>query len=138
MIDLIQKVRNLRLARYIGASVIALAADVSTFLLLLQLGVFAAGASAASYSLGILVHWLVSSRKVFHDSVASHGIERTKQKAMFVVSALIGLALTTAIVGAGDLTGVDPRLAKLVAIVASFTLTWVLRNKIIFRSEEQA
>ena len=133
MIQLIQHVRNIRLARYIGASAIALASDVGSFLLLLQLGVFAAGASAASYSLGILVHWLVSSRKVFHDTVAAGGMERTRQKAMFVISALLGLGLTTLIVGGGDLAGIDPRAAKLVAIGASFTLTWILRSRIVFK-----
>jgi len=135
--ELIDRLRNLRLARYIVASIIALAADVGTFLLLLQLGVLAAAASAASYSLGILVHWLVSSRKVFHDTVAASGLARTRQKALFVISALMGLTLTTAIVGAGDMAGADPRIAKLVAIAASFTLTWVLRSRIVFRGEAE-
>ena len=34
-------------------------------------------------------------------------------------SALLGLGLTTAIVGAGGLAGLDPRLAKLIAIAAA-------------------
>lgn len=132
--ELIDRVRNFRLARYFGASVIALVADVGAFLLLLEIGVIAAGASAASYSLGILVHWLVSSRKVFHDSVAAAGNARTRQKVLFLVSALLGLGLTTLIVGTGDFAGLDPRLAKLVAIAASFTLTWQLRSRVIFRA----
>jgi putative flippase GtrA len=133
VVKLIQRVRQIRLARYMAASVVALGADMGSFLVLLGIGVFAAGASAAGYCLGILVHWLVSSRKVFGDTLAASGPARTRQKMLFVFSALLGLGLTTTIVGAADFAGFNPRLAKLVAIVASFALTWVLRNRIVFR-----
>jgi putative flippase GtrA len=125
--------------RYLAASVIALAADMGSFLALLALGATAAPASAASYALGIVVHWLISSRAVFNNSVAPRGDStRTKQKAMFVVSALIGLALTTMIVGGGDAMGIDPRLAKLVAVGVSFVTTWLLREKLVFRKTAAA
>ena len=65
--------------------------------------------------------------------VAERGPTRTRQKALFVGSALAGLALTTAIVGLGDLAGIDPRLAKLAAIGVSFVLTWLLRSRMVFR-----
>jgi putative flippase GtrA len=129
----LQRLRDMRLVRYIVASAIALGVDLGSFLVMLSLGTMAMAASAASYALGILVHWLISSRKVFADTVAERGIERTKQKALFVMSALAGLALTAGIVGAADLAGIDPRLAKLFAVAASFALTWVLRSKVIFR-----
>ena len=54
-------------------------------------------------------------------------------QALFVVSALIGLALTTAIVGLGEYSGIDPRLAKLGAIAASFILTYIIRSKVVFQ-----
>ena len=130
---LLHRLRNVRLARYIAASAIALVADIGGFLAMLALGVVPVAASAASYSLGILVHWLISSRKVFAENVAERGLARTRQKALFVMSALAGLALTTAIVGAGDMAGIDPRLAKIIAIGASFVLTWQLRSRVIFR-----
>ena len=128
LVSIMTKLRNVRLIRYILASVGALAVDVGTFLAFMAMGVAAAPASAMGYSLGILAHWLMSSRAVFQDSVAERGMARTRQKALFVISALVGLALTTAIVGAGDWAGGDPRLAKLVAIVVSFTATWLLRS----------
>ncbi|MCT2400054.1 GtrA family protein [Novosphingobium mangrovi (ex Huang et al. 2023)] len=134
--DLLQQMMRLRIARYCGASVVALGADMGSFLILLQVGMVATLASAASYSLGILVHWLLSSRAVFHDTVAGDGLARTRQKVLFVLSALAGLALTTLIVGVGDYTGVDPRLAKVLAVVASFMLTWGLRSRIVFRGGE--
>jgi putative flippase GtrA len=135
MTNLFVKFRDVRFIRYILASVGALAVDVGSFLALLAIGTAAAPASALGYSFGILAHWLMSSRAVFHETVASGGIARTRQKALFVISALVGLGLTTAIVGVGDQVGVDPRAAKAVAIVVAFTVTWLLRSKIVFRAE---
>lgn len=135
LVSIVTKLRDVRLIRYVLASVGALAVDVGSFLAFMAMGVAAAPASSMGYSLGILAHWLMSSRAVFQDTVAERGVERTKQKALFVISALVGLGLTTAIVGAGDWAGGDPRLAKMVAIVVSFTATWLLRSKIVFRAE---
>jgi len=134
MLDLVARLRDVRFLRYVLASAGALAVDMGSFLALLTLAIWPAAASAASYSLGILAHWLLSSRTVFADTVAARGPLRTRQKTLFVVSALAGLALTTAIVGAGDVVGVDPRLAKLAAIAASFLLTWTFRVRVVFRS----
>lgn len=134
MIAKVIKFADVRLIRYALASVGALAVDMGSFLALLALAVPAAGASALGYALGIVAHWLLSSRAVFADSLAQRGRERTKQKALFVISAIIGLALTTAIVGVADLGGIDPRIAKLAAIVISFAVTWMLRNKVVFRT----
>ncbi len=134
MIARVIKLADLRLIRYALASVGALAVDLGSFLAFLALTIPAAGASALGYALGILAHWLLSSRAVFADSLAQRGRERTRQKALFVISAMIGLALTTAIVGLADLGGIDPRLGKLAAIVVSFAVTWMLRNKVVFRN----
>ena len=134
MLELAARLRDVRFMRYLLASVGALAADMGSFLALLALGTWPAAASAASYSLGILAHWLLSSRTVFADTVAARGSGRNRQKALFVVSALAGLALTTLIVWLGDSAGIDPRVAKLAAIVASFLLTWTFRVRVVFRS----
>jgi putative flippase GtrA len=133
MVAIFARLSDLRLVRYLLASVGALAVDMACFLALLALGVWPATASAVGYCAGIGAHWLLSSRAVFADVVAARGFARTRQKAMFVVSALLGLGLTYAIVWSGDSAGLDPRLAKLVAIGCSFTLTWVLRKKVVFR-----
>lgn len=132
-VDLATRLRDIRFVRYVLASVGALAVDMGAFLALLGSGMAAAPASAVGYSLGILAHWLLSSRTVFADGVAERGAARTRQKALFVVSALIGLSLTTAIVGLGVWAGIDPRLAKLAAIAISFLTTWLLRARIVFR-----
>ena len=133
MHELLKRLSDLRLLRYGCTSVAALAVDMGTFLALLALGMAAAPASALGYSLGIVTHWLISSRAVFIGRVAPRGPDRTRQKALFVGSALVGLALTIAIVGAGEMAGFDPRLAKLAAIAVSFAATWLLRSRIVFR-----
>jgi len=133
MTALLARLHEARFLRYVVASVGALAVDMGSFMALLQVGLEPAVASAIGYSLGIAAHWLMSSRAVFNDHLAERGFARTRQKALFVISALAGLALTTAIVGIGDASGFDPRLAKLVAICASFLVTWLMRSHIVFR-----
>jgi putative flippase GtrA len=133
MVAILVRLRDVRLVRYLLASVGALAVDMACFLALLALGIWPATASAIGYCAGIVAHWLLSSRAVFADTVAVNPLGRTRQKAMFVLSALLGLALTASIVWAGDAAGIDPRAAKLVAIGVSFATTWVLRSRIVFR-----
>jgi len=118
--------------RYGVASVIALGCDVGLFLMFLMTGLFPAAASALGYGFGILVHWLISSRLVFPEAAAPQGPERTRQKSLFVGSALVGLALTTGIVALGSLIGLLPIAAKLIAIAVSFQVTYVLRKAIVF------
>ena len=133
LIALATRFHERRFIRYILASVGALAVDIGSFLLMLSTGSPPPLAAAAGYTLGILAHWLLSSRTVFNDTVAPRGMARTKQKALFVASALAGLGLTTAIVAGGDAIGIDPRVAKLFAIVVAFLLTWILRSRVVFR-----
>lgn len=134
MMGKVLRIADMRLVRYGLASVGALAVDVGAFLVMLALGAHAAAASAFGYALGIAAHWLLSSRAVFADSVAARGAGRTRQKTLFLGSAMVGLTLTTAVVGLADLAGGDPRLAKLAAIAISFGATWILRSKIVFRA----
>ncbi len=134
---LIASVRRgeIRWLNYLLASGLALGSDAGLFLLLLDAGMTPVTASATGYCAGILVHWMVSSRLVFADGAAARGTgERHRQKLLFVGSALVGLAVTTAIVGGGSVLGLDPRLAKLVAIVVSFQTTYLLRRHIVFRT----
>lgn len=118
-------------ARYIMASALALAADLSLFMALLELGLQPVPASMAGYCGGLVIHWIVSSRLVFAEQ-AVRGPQRTRQKALFVISTLIGLALTSLIVGTGSHFGLDPRLAKLIAVAVSFQTTYLLRRSVVF------
>ncbi|WP_246203019.1 GtrA family protein [Sphingomonas lacunae] len=121
--------------RYLLASIIALLTDTGLFMLLFHMGMAAVMASAIGYCTGIAVHWLISSRTVFAENAAARGTgQRNAQKALFVGSALVGLAITMAIVGAADMAGFDPRLAKLAAIIVSFQATYMLRRHVVFRA----
>jgi len=128
-----QRLTDLVILRYLIASVGALAVDIGCFLGLMSIGLAATPASAIGYCAGILAHWVLSSRAVFTGRVAAKGLARTRQKALFVISALAGLALTTGIVAAAQATSMDPRAGKLVAIAMSFALTWWLRNRVVFQ-----
>lgn len=120
--------------RYVVVSFSALAVDLCIFLALLSTGFASVAASAVGYSVGILAHWVLSSRKVFKDRVSGRGTAaRTQQKAMFVMSALLGLLVTMGVMAGGNALGVDPRISKVVAIAVSFQLTYFLRNLVIFR-----
>ncbi|MGK2912134.1 MAG: GtrA family protein [Sphingobium sp.] len=121
---------QLTYTRYIVASAAALGADLAIFMMLLAFGMAAAASSAIGYICGIAVHWLLSSRAVF--MTQGYATARHRQRLLFLGSALIGLAATTIIVGLGDKSGLDPRLAKLVAIVVSFHITYLLRKTIVF------
>ena len=118
--------------RYIVASAGALAVDLALFMAALGLGVAAVAASAGGYCAGIAAHWLLSSRAVFSGSLAEAGRARVRQQALFLGSALAGLLTTMAIVGAGTLAGLDPRIGKAVAIAVSFQLTYLLRRRVVF------
>jgi len=122
--------------RYLLASVVALTADMGSFLLLLETALPAGLSAAIAYAVGIVVHWLLSSRAVFHADLAGRGHQRTRQKALFIGSALFGMGLTSAIVSAVAALGGDARMGKILAIGASFTATWLLRKNIVFRPRQ--
>jgi putative flippase GtrA len=124
--------RSLVYLRYLVASAGALGLDMAIFMAALALGAGPMAAAAAGYAAGIGAHWLLSSRAVFTGSLAEKGKARRQQQALFFASALVGLVLTTGIVGIGSLLGADPRLAKMVAIAVSFQATYVLRRKVVF------
>lgn len=118
--------------RYIGASAVSLCVDFATFMAGLSLGVPPALAAATGYIAGVICHWAISSRLVFAAQLSASSVGRRQQQALFVVSALVGLGLTTGIVGLGSRYGIDPRLAKAAAILVSFQATYLLRKKVVF------
>ncbi len=121
-----------RFAAYGAASALALGFDLGSYLLLIGAGLAAPFAAVLGYTLGIGVHWLASSHFVFAGRVAQPGRERSAQMSLFVLSALIGLALTWMVVSGGVAAGFDPRVAKIAAIAVSFIATFVLRARFVF------
>lgn len=117
--------------RYVAVSAVALGVDMGVYLGGLQTSVPVTAAAAFGYLCGVAVHWILSSRLVF-DDVAERGLARTKQKALFLTSAVIGLGITVGIVAGATWLGFDPRIAKLAAIAVSFQTTYLLRRTIVF------
>jgi len=118
--------------RYVGASAASLGVDFALFMAAMSVGVPPALAAAFGYIVGIACHWLLSSKLVFIGQVALDSSGRRQQQALFVLSALVGLGLTTGIVGLGSRYGLDPRIAKGIAIMVSFQATYVIRKKVVF------
>ena len=117
--------------RYIAFSAIALGIDLGVYFAGLSAGIAVEASAAIGYLTGVAVHWICSSRLVFDDG-AERGLARTRQKALFLTSAFIGLGLTVAVVAVATRFGLDPRLAKLIAVAASFQTTYILRRAIVF------
>jgi putative flippase GtrA len=133
MIALAKRLSKDTFLRYFGSSACALVVDAGSFFAMVAAGAPAGPASAAGYSLGIVAHWLIASRAVFVGDVAASGPARTRQKVLFVISALAGLAITTGIVTVGAAAGFNLVLTKVVAVGLSFTANWLLRRRLVFR-----
>lgn len=131
----LRKLLQMTFLRYVGASAVALAGDMALFNLFLLAGWSPTAAAAASYAAGIVIHWLISSRLVFVDGARTAGLDRVRQKGLFLGSAFVGLGLTVAIVWAGDRAGLDANLAKLSAIGVSFVATYILRKSLVFAAD---
>lgn len=119
--------------RYLATSVMALVFDLGCFLGALALGAPALLAAVLAYCVGLQVHWGLSTRWVFAPEQVREGAARRAQFALFVGSALVGLAITALIVAGGEALGRDPRVAKLIAVGLSFIATFALRRAIVFR-----
>ncbi len=119
-------------ARYVAISALALVVDASVLALLVRGGVPTGLAAAAGYSLGIVVNWLLSSRLVFGAEASLRPGRRNLQKALFLLSALAGLAVTSLTVSGGVALGLPLAAAKLVATGLSFFACWLVRRHIVF------
>jgi len=118
--------------RYLAASILALGLDFGLFMAAVRLGIQPASAAAIGYIAGVGCHWMLSSRTVFVGQLAEVGAERRQQQALFFGSALVGLGMTAAIVGVASRLGAGPVLAKAIATVVSFQVTYMLRRKVVF------
>lgn len=128
----VRLIRRCLYARYVMASGLALGVDLASFLLLLQMKAPVVPASVAGYFAGLGIHWLLSSRLVFVQQAAASSSKRTRQKALFIASALTGLAITAAMMDQATRWGMNPGLAKLIAVGVSFQATYLLRRTFVF------
>lgn len=118
------------IARYLVASICALASDMLVFLMLDHLNVPPMIAAFGGYLFGMGIHWFISVRFVFlpsHADSATHA-----QRIGFVLSSLLGMAMTMGIVGALSNIGTSPAIAKLASIPVSFFTIYAIRKYGVF------
>lgn len=126
----------LPLIRQVGlygfVSVLALAIDSAAFLKLAQYGLTPALAAAIGYSLGLVVHFVLSSRLVFDG--AATGKSPLRLFGEFAVTGLAGLLITAGCVTVmidGFRSG--PLAAKAVAVAFSFAAVFLFRRAFVFQ-----
>jgi putative flippase GtrA len=118
-------------ARYLVASITALACDLLVYTMLVRLDAIPGAAGAIGYSCGLAIHYALSATWVFPDPTRQRRTAPTFAK--FAATGLSGLLLTggtiAALTGAG-LCG--PYQAKAIAVVVSYAVVFVLRRAYVF------
>lgn len=117
-------------ARYLVASICALASDMLVFLMLGHMGAPPVIAAFGGYLFGMGVHWVISVRFVFLPNDADSATHA--QRLGFVLSSLLGMAMTLGIVGALSSGGTSPAIAKLASIPVSFFTIYAIRKYGVF------
>jgi putative flippase GtrA len=123
--------------RYLAVSALALGCDVASYASLIGSGTGATAAGAAGYTIGLIVHYVLSAHWVFPDA------ERTRRTAptlaKFVATGLIGLATTAAIIDVlthNHIAGAFA--AKAAAVVTAYVIVFLLRRTYVFAARASA
>ena len=131
--DLYAALMNLlpQLSRYTLASVAALGADFTFYVLLISASVKPTLAGIAGYAVGIIIHYVLSTRYVFYHAVASKSEQR--QFVEFAFSGIAGILLTGFIIAlsTGPL-GMSAIAAKVIAVTISFAAVFAIRRSFVF------
>ena len=118
-------------ARYLLVSAVALGFDLFIYAVGLKASLAAAAAGALGYSGGLIIHYLLSALWVFPDPMRRRRTKATLAK--FVASGLLGLGLTSGLIG--TLTGAGlcgAYAAKIVAIAVSTVSVFAVRRAYVF------
>jgi putative flippase GtrA len=119
------------LSAYTLVSAIALVVDLVIFQALTRGGMRAAMAGIGGYGVGLLLHYVLSARFVF---TASHGSKTGPRRFFeFVVSGLIGIAITWVIIAAAtEVLHLPPLIGKIAAVGVSFVVVFIVRKSVVF------
>ncbi|KRG68756.1 hypothetical protein ABB28_16160 [Stenotrophomonas chelatiphaga] len=117
---------------YLAASGLALAADLSIFMLLSYAGFGWYSAAAVGFLIGSVCAYWISVRYVF-SSRCLHSA--SVEMAVFVLIGCFGLLIVQASMWIGiEVLGMPPIVARLIAVGGSFTSNFMLRKMVLFRS----
>jgi putative flippase GtrA len=120
-----------QLSRYAGASVLALGLDFAAYLALLASGFPAPLAGAIGYTMGMTLHYSLSSRFVFDRAATAKAEARLFGE--FALSGAAGLAVTALVIsGATEVLGASAIEAKVLAAASSFLVVFSLRRTVVF------
>lgn len=120
-----------QLSRYTVVSAAALVTDFGAYLTLCSAEIKASLAGVAGYAVGMIVHYILSSRFVF-DTQGAYKSE-PRRFIEFTLSGLVGLTLTGFIIAmATGALGVPPLGAKVVAVIISFAAVFAIRRSFVF------
>lgn len=125
-------IMRLTLTRYLAASVLSLCIDMGLFLTMVRLGLSPAWAAIFGYLAGIAVHWLLSVRFVFNPGTTA--APTPTQRIQFLLSGLMGVAITGATVSLLTNLGLGAALAKMIAVAISFTTLYLVRKHVVFQA----
>jgi putative flippase GtrA len=118
-------------SRYSLTSVVALAADFAIYVALFAGSVKASIAGVAGYGMGMLVHYLLSSRFVFDTGRSQKSDGRRFVE--FALSGLVGITLTGFVIAvATEGCGLGPIAAKIIAAAISFAAVFAIRRRFVF------
>ncbi len=120
-----------QLSRYAIVSALALALDFGVFLGLNSALGYPTLAGVVGYSCGIVLHYFLSRHFVFWAARSKKSAHRLFSE--FLVSGLIGLAVTAGVIAAATgVLGLSAIVAKLLAVAASFIGVFLIRRTIVF------
>ncbi|MGE0055869.1 MAG: GtrA family protein [Hyphomicrobium sp.] len=127
-----------QIIRYACVSALALGLDFTVFLLLTHFSAMSpATAGATGYSLGLVLHYVLSVRFVF-DADASLKTRR-RLFGEFVASGLFGVFATWAVIHLATGTlGMGSVPAKGLAVIISFAAVFIIRRSIIFAARTRS
>ena len=121
----------MQIGRYGLVSVAALGCDFVVFLALTRSGFAPAHAGIAGYSVGLVLHYILSTLFVFERPAT--GKPPARLFGEFVLSGGAGLVLTAAIISLmTDRLHAAPVLAKATAVIVSFVVVFFLRRTVVF------
>ena len=121
-----------QLSRWI-VSVLAMSVDWTIFLTLMSAEVRPAAAGVLGYLVGLAVHFALSIRFVFDAAATQKRPARLFGE--FALSGLTGIAITGGCIAiATQALGLAAVTGKGLAMLASFTLVYSLRRKVVFAS----
>ena len=126
-----------QLCRYTIVSALALFTDIVLYLHLIHFGIRPVLAGVVGYTIGIMLHFVLSCWKVFDATLTGKSSVRLFSE--FLLSGIVGLALTTTVIWIiTEIMKQDPVTAKMIAVGANFFAVFMLRRSVVFADRRSA